>query len=61
MAKITITIPDGEKCENCNFLVSSYFEDAMRCPNYKYHCSIFKCKVENGQKCVACKICAKEA
>lgn len=60
MSKITVIVPDGDKCDNCNFLVRSYFENAMRQALYTYNCSIFKCKIESGTKCVACKICAKD-
>ena len=60
MSKITVTVPDGDKCENCDFLIRSYFENAMRMPAYKYHCSLFKCDISNSAKCTACKICAKE-
>lgn len=58
--KITVTIPNGDSCRECNFLCSSYYENAMRQGGYTYSCSIFKCIVENYNKCVACKICAKE-
>lgn len=60
MSKITVTVPDGDKCDNCNFLVHSFFENAMRQAIFTDSCSIFKCNVENGKKCVACKICAKD-
>ena len=60
MSNITVTVPDGDKCANCNFQTHSYYENAMRQGIDTYWCSIFKCKIENGNKCVACKICAKE-
>lgn len=60
MSKITVTVPDGDKCGNCDYWVRSYSENAMRQGSYKYWCFLFKCEVNNDNKCMACKICAKE-
>lgn len=60
MSKITIRVPDGDKCANCDYISHSYYENAMRHSIDTYSCSIFKCEIKNGKKCIACKLCAME-
>lgn len=59
MAELSIYVPDGTKCFGCDFMVQTYFEDAMRTPLFKQYCSIFKCYLKDGNKCVGCKACSK--
>lgn len=59
LTTITIKVPDGDRCSGCEYLIRSWYEDAMRCGHDEYSCAIFKCKIRNGFKCIGCKICAR--
>lgn len=59
--KITITVPDTNKCNECKFLRKSYKEMFPGYGESSYHCSIFQCKIGSElNKCIACEMCGEK-
>ena len=55
--KISVTVPNGDMCTGCDFLVKSSYEDACRVHTEKRYCAIFKTDLSDGKKCIGCKNC----
>ena len=59
MATIIVEVPDGDTCKGCEYLDYHCYETSYQCYEECYCCQIFKCKVKDRNKCVACKLLCK--
>ena len=57
MKAITVYVPDND-CKGCAFLSHSSYESHHQSYQERYYCTIFKCDIEQNQKCMACELLA---
>lgn len=57
--KVIAKVP-SENCIGCGYINHSSYEYAYHCYDEEYFCRLFKCKIENNQRCVACQSCELE-
>lgn len=57
MSEIVLSVPDGETCEGCTFLKTSYEEVGYGQGCYKSKCSVFGNELNLKRKCTGC-LCA---
>lgn len=55
MKVVKVLVPDDD-CKGCDFLAYSSYESHYQSYTERYYCQVFKCDIQNNQKCNACAL-----